>query len=186
MDPGSLVAVITTSATVLVTVLLFTIDAARRERSARREARRLLVSDVLSAMDRAARELRKPAIFRPWSRPETEFVLLAPRLLLNLQPKELPVGYWATSQTQRMIAATSDKSAFKEGIGIATKLTEWHQGLRPLDWFVQELAAQPVVAAHAPSLRAQLRRTASRTGDMVVGAVFVGLAIGAAKAALEQ
>lgn len=72
--------------------------------------------------------LTRPALLRPWTRPEIEFVLAIPQLMLNLERAYAVVGQWAMTQTQVMSAAVSDREAMQTGIMVAVRLTEWHQG----------------------------------------------------------
>lgn len=184
MDSSSSIAIVALSVTTATTVVLFFVQALLQSRQARRGARASMVAEVIGTMERTARPFTRPALLRPWTRPEIEFVLAIPRLMLNLERADAVVGQWAMTQTQVMSAAVSDREAMQIGIMVAVRLTEWHQGERDRDWFAGEVRANPLVPESEVPSSVALRRSLSRAKEYFLETLTIGLTILPSVAAL--
>jgi hypothetical protein len=137
------IAIVTTGATLFVTVLLFTAEWIRRRVVAYRENRRQIITRTLDTMDRAIRGFIRTSLFPVGSRVELEYMVLVPRLLVDLPKKERFVAAWVAREVQSMLAQSSDDKAFKISVDISAKLVEWYHHDRKRDWFKADLSKRP-------------------------------------------
>lgn len=118
----------TTTATLLVTVMLFAVDRALIRRAERAERRRQLVERVLDTFDGSTRAVTRPAFGKAWTNPEIEYALLMPRLLLDLGPKDRVLAPWMQPQVQLMHLVVSRKEKTLLRAKVVDALLQWHLG----------------------------------------------------------
>jgi hypothetical protein len=149
---------------VVVTVALFSAAQLLVVRSARQTARAAMINDVFTALEHAARVQARPVVVRLWSRPELEYALLVPRLLVGLPRKERIVAVWAQTQVNTMLAAKTQGEVITIAADLSGKIAEWHLGQRHRAWFAQE------VRDHHPMKNRAARRS-FHTSAQAVGVI---------------
>lgn len=168
---------------VVVTVTLFCASQVLLLRTARRSARTALVSDVLTALEQVARTHARPVFVRIWTKPELEYALLVPRLLVGLRQKDRIIAVWARTRVDAMLAAKTQADVVVIASDLSGKISEWHLGQRQRAWFAQE------VDDYRPLRNRTTRRTfhtsAQATGLVVLTIICATVpgALGAALAA---
>src|SRR5690554_1219313 len=155
------VTLLTTSATLLLTIVLFVLGWLLRERAARLETRRRLISRVLDAVDSATRKSSNPIRLAP--RAELDYALVIPRLFVELRPKDRAIAEWASRQVQLMLVAPSDVAAARVGYGIGTELAKWHHRERTVAWFEEQVRQDPPITDFHVPISSKWRRNASRS-----------------------
>lgn len=150
---------------VLVTVMLFAITQGVLVRSARQAARTSMIDTVLTALERVARTHSRPVVVRLWTRPEVEYALLVPRLLVGLRRRERVIAVWAQTRVNAMLAAETQGEVVVIASDLSGKLSEWYLGQRSRGWFDQE------VKGHQP----RKNRTARREFNTAAHAVLLVL-----------
>lgn len=150
----------------VVTVVLFSVTQLLLLRSARQAARASAVDAVLSALERVARTHSRPVVVRLWTKPELEYALLIPRLLVGLRPKERIVAVWAQARVQAMAAASTQGEVLLIASDLSGKVAEWYLGQRDAAWFRQE------VKDHQP-MRSRITRRAFNTSTQAVVLVLL-------------
>lgn len=159
---------------VVVTVLLFTLSQSFLVRTSRRAAKAALVQSVLDALGQVARTHARPAIARMWTKPEIEYALLVPQLLVGLAKRDRVLALWTHGRVQDMLAAATQSEVVRIASDISGKLADWQLGERDRMWFAQE------VKDHTPKPpRTTIRSTATAleaTGEV---ALMVGTAAAA-------
>lgn len=125
---------------VIVTVLLFACTQVLVVRSTRQAARASMIDDVLIALERVARTHSRPAVVRVWSRPEMEYALLVPRLLIGMRRKERAIAMWAQTRVNAMLAAKTQGEVVLIASDLSGKISEWYLGQRHRAWFEREVA----------------------------------------------
>lgn len=151
---------------VVVTVALFAMTQLLLMRSARQDARASAVDAALTALERVARTHSRPVVVRLWTKPELEYALLVPRLLVGLRPKERIVAVWARTRVQAMAAAKTQGEVVLIASDLSAMVSEWYLGQRDAAWFRQE------VKDHQPS-RSRATRRAFNTSTQVVALVLL-------------
>jgi len=131
---------------VVVTLGLFAYAQVATLRSSRKRARDAAISEVLAALERLTRRRTWPSVARIWHKPEIDYALLVPRLLVGLHPRDRIVATWLTTQVNLMNAATSQGAVFQLALNASTTIANWHIGTVHRSWFETE------VAAHRPRL----------------------------------
>lgn len=139
-----------------ITVALFALSQWLVVRTSRRAAKVALVQSVLEALASVARTHARPAIARLWTKPEIEYALLVPQLLVGLPEKDRILAVWVNGRVQDMLAATTQGEVVRIASDISGKLADWQLGTRPRIWFTLQ------VADHQPQpVRSGLRATAT-------------------------
>jgi hypothetical protein len=103
------IALFTTAATLVVTIVLFILEWRRRVQNSRVESRRLAISRVIDAVEAASRATTTP--LHPRAGGELELALAVPRLLLDIAPKDRAVAQWTTRKIQLMALAPIDSGS---------------------------------------------------------------------------
>lgn len=134
----------TTGATLLVTVGLFVLDRVLARKRERREVRRLLVVRVLDAFDASTRNLIRPAFVQAWSNNEIEYLLLTPRLLLDLSGQDQWIVPWLQRQVQLMQLSVTKTERMATRANVADRLLQWHSGSIGAGWFAEKVTRDPV------------------------------------------
>lgn len=147
-----------TGITLLVTVTLFCIEWIRRWVAGNRSARHALVARVIDALDKVVRSYVHAPFSQFWTSADAEYVLLIPRLLLELPSKDRAIAAWAARRIQVMQSQTSDKESLAVAANIAEELVKWDHRERKRDWFESELKADPYVANFKVPARARATR----------------------------
>lgn len=137
---------------VVVTVALFFVAQLLVVRSARQSARAAMVNDVLSALEHVARTHSRPVVVRMWTKPELEYALLVPRLLVGLRRKDRIIAVWAQTRVNAMLAAKTQSDVVVIASDLSGKISEWHLQQRRRAWFAQE------VQDHHPAASRTTRR----------------------------
>lgn len=173
IDWTAVSAVVSASA-VVVTLILFMLQSRRRTREAHKQARHDAISRVLSAMESTVKRQRVPLLSWMGSS-ETEYALVVPRLLHELDEKDEPVGQWVLKQTQSMMSAPSDRAAQSIGVAMSLKLVEWDRGKVDTAWFVTQVGELSGLGAFKVTKQQQVRRWSSKAGSAFVGwaALFI-------------
>lgn len=129
---------------VLVTIGVFWIKQHLDGERSRREARRVLVGQVLDRVDRVARAAPLMPISSIWMNPVIELIQVLPRLVLELDRRDRVVAIWFYGQVQRLVAASSNRDVIRISLEIGYAMSSWHSGEKPRSWFQGELEARPV------------------------------------------
>jgi hypothetical protein len=138
MDPVA-IGFATTGVTLLVSVVLFTVDRSLKIRADRREVRRQLMVRVLDTLELATRSLVRPAFVQAWTNSDVEYAMLLPRLLLDLGKRDRAIAAWVHRRVQLMQLEPSRKAALVIRADVAVKLLQWQQGELKLAWFQSQL-----------------------------------------------
>ena len=138
MDPVA-IGFATTGATLLLSVVLFTLDRVLKIRADRREVRRQLMVRVLDTLELATRSLVRPAFFQAWINSDVEYAMLLPRLLLDLGKRDRAIAAWVHRRVQVMQLQPSPKAALVIRADVAGRLLQWQQGELRLAWFERQL-----------------------------------------------
>ena len=167
-----------TSATLLVTIVLFGLDRILARRRDRHETRRLLVTRVLDVFDASTRTLIRPAFTQAWTNSEVEYALLTPRLLLDLHGRDTVIVEWLLRQVQRMQLAVIRRDRIAIRTAVTDRLLQWHSAAIGPQWFVDDLAADPLVANFLIPGRVRLKQFGRDSwGWAQVFAVLAGMAV---------
>jgi hypothetical protein len=150
----------TTSATLLVTIILFAVDRLLTRRAEGTERRRQLVERVLDTFDRSTRALIRPAFVQVWTNAEVEYTLLLPRLLLEVAPKDRVIARWMHRQVQHMQLAVTRTEKVLRRARVAEALTQWHLGEVDNKWFEEQLKSDPLDPVFRVPRRTMARRLA--------------------------
>jgi len=147
---------------VLVTVGLFVITQVMLVRSAHRAARASMVENVLTALERVARMHSRPVFVRFWTKPEIEYALLIPRLLVGLRRRDRMIAVWAQTRVNAMLAAKTQGEVVVIASDLSGKISEWYLGQRSRGWFEQE------VKDHQPKKNRTARRQFNTSAHAVL------------------
>jgi len=147
---------------VLVTVVLFAITQVMLVRSARQAARASMVDNVLTALERVARTHSRPVVVRLWIKPEIEYALLVPRLLVGLRRRERVIAVWAQTRVNAMLAAKTQGEVVVIASDLSGKISEWYLGQRSRGWFEHE------VKDHRPKKNRTARREFNTSAHAVL------------------
>jgi len=166
MSLESLIAVIAASAATLATVVLFVVDARRRDAQAKRDARSRMIAQLMVTMTTAVSRQQRLAWFRLGKTPDLDFALAVPRMLADSSKEDLPVFAWSMGQVQQMRSSSSDKAALAVGINMTMKVAEWHLGETKTEWFALAIKDSPPPAASPVKARVRLRRGLSQSFEL--------------------
>jgi len=155
------IALLTTSATLAVTIVLFILEWRRHVKESHLETRRRAISRVIDAVEAASRATSTP--FHPRAGGELELALAVPRLLLEIEPKQRAVANWTIRKIQLMRLAPTDVTANGIALEIGSRLIQWHHGELRLDWFEEEVRRDPPVSPFRVPARARAARAVNRS-----------------------
>ena len=139
------------------------------------------ISRVLETMESAVRWQQKPRFLRLFVNPELDYVLAVLRLRHELPNEQSPVAQWTLSQTQVMMAATSDGESRDTGVRVASKLVEWGHGEVSDEWFLAELVTHPIQGEFKVPRDRRLRRSLTRAKSSFVEGLGLGVVLLMAK-----
>jgi len=169
MTQVSAVAQLAALLSIVVTVGLFAYTQVSTIRASRSHAREAAVLEVLNALDRITRRRTWPTVARLWHKPELDYALLVPRLLVGLPKHDRAIATWLSTQVNLMNAAPTQGQVFKIALEASSRIASWHTGGVPTAWF------EEAVRAHSPrKARGSLRVFVTSIGA-AAGLVLTGL-----------
>jgi hypothetical protein len=158
---------------IVVTVGLFTYTQVTTMRAGRSQAREAAVLEVLDALDRITRRRTWPTVARLWHKPELDYALLVPRLLVGLPKRDRAIATWLATQVNLMNAASTQNQVFKVALEASSRIANWHIGEVPTSWF------ESAVRAHSPRKPRGNLRVLMTSIAAAAGLIATGLTAGA-------
>lgn len=152
---------------ITVTVVLFAVTQILTIRQHKKEARSASVTRVLDALDRVARRHAWPVVAKKWLKPELDYALLVPRLLVGLPKRDRVVGVWLATQVNLMTAAPTQTAVFKLAADASSQIANWQIRQVPRKWFQDE------VDKHEPKAPRPLLRAFMLEVQGTVAVIFV-------------
>ncbi len=68
-----------------------------------------------------------PTVARLWHKPELDYALLVPRLLVGLPKRDRAIATWLATQVNLMNAASTQNQVFKVGLEASSRIANWRR-----------------------------------------------------------
>lgn len=157
------------AAAIVTTVILWRIDAHRRNLDARAVRRQALISRVLELAERTNRNARFGSLAKLWFTPALEWAFLLPRIYYELQPKERAVARWIAGQNRLIQTAVRSKDVARIAAETAYTLAEWERGARATAWFATQVGDTDPLQGPWTLSRGQRLRSMARDSRAFLG-----------------
>jgi len=169
------IGVIITGVAVVISFGVFVWESKQRRRAAAESARRELVGRAIDAVERAARDHARFPFGRVSSNPEFELAIALPRILVDLDKADAPVGMWVASQLQVMQSNQKPSQSIAVLVSVSMSLASWHRGDRATAWFESALKDRPLEGNFRMSRKVRFSRELRRSWEVakLAGSGFI-------------